>query len=978
MENLLIEVVIGLLLVYIAMALLLMRVQEGVHGGFLRGRVRNMHELLLQACGNDKTLKERVLANPLLLALTKSDTSKPAGWFSRATGPSSVPPDTFVRALLMTLNPSGKAPSTETLSPLAFMDSILKNVKETDPKHAYLNGLRALIPAADSNWPAFETALALWFSDIGDRASGWYKRNSSVAGLRIAFLLCLVLNVDTANMVNTLGADNELRQGLGNLSELLLQQRTGDDNKPVVPPADPAQDPAVRAIAKLVDANAQLSEAYFKDPAIARFGYYMTEVDKVCPLETHTFSANAKEGRYVSNSDTWVSILPALLPPLEQAINRVKEEETDIPKELREAYTCLSHVSAWVRAASTASSRVETRRVMQDAGKALEESKSALLSILRSNDLQGGLRRLFLLDPEAFQRCAARPAANTANMQACVLREQDLMNRLPIGYTGANVRQQFCQVRTVEGRDTLSGADAHVAPITIKASDATSVTIAVNTWPKEAQTQAFNRDRGYLESRLCGDFILPAQPKLGIGAMTLVAKPASWVFWLVGLAVSALFISLGAPILFDTLAQWVKLRNAGAVRDAAKDKLKGAGTMTLPMLAAGGSTVVAAGTTAAVPVTRPGVLAANEGAVGDFEEQLTARELQSVKQKLNIQPSTGGFDAATRAEILKATGADKLTLASYTLLMGRPPLQAGPVNGALPGSAVQRGRLFDGAPKLGAALGTRLVFPGRVPADETRFTDELRALTVLYRFKSGTTQDHKAPIFEDAESRPEQFDNMDDALRVAMLDTSQPPLPRIATAPWLDVALGELGQTELKGSSRATSNARICEYLDASATGLGDSGDDTPWCGAFVIWVLKHRYSTLSKDPGAVPDPVTVTTEPQPVQSGQPIVPGTLSNGFSFPHTPQRAVHWKDWTTWPRPTGLPQATDTWQVTTANGTRTLQAGDVVVVDVNGNDKTHHVGFVFDVDLKTGTFWMLGGNQFGGTRVSLSPWRTTSIV
>ena len=215
MEKLLIEVVIGLLLVYIAMALLLMRVQEGVHGGFFRGRVRNMHEMLLQACGNDKTLKEAVLANPLLSSLTPDDVSKPAGWFSRATGPSAIPPDTFVRALLTTLNPSGKAPSTEALSPVAFMDSLIKAAKVGSPRHTYLQGLRALVPAAESNWPAFETALALWYADIGDRASGWYKRNSSKAGLSIAFLLCLALNVDTAHMINALGADTELRQSLG-------------------------------------------------------------------------------------------------------------------------------------------------------------------------------------------------------------------------------------------------------------------------------------------------------------------------------------------------------------------------------------------------------------------------------------------------------------------------------------------------------------------------------------------------------------------------------------------------------------------------------------------------------------------------------------------------------------------------------------------------------------------------------------------
>lgn len=965
MEMLLIDVVIGLLVVYIAMALLLMRVQEGLHGGVLRGRVRNLHEMLLQTCGNDETLKEQVLANRLLQALTKDDVSKKAGWFARATGPSSIPPDTFVRALLMALNPTGKLPSTEALLPLAFMDSIIKVAKNPSPRLDYLNGLRALVPAADSKWPAFETALALWFSDIGDRADGWYKRNSSTVGLRIAFVLCLALNVDTAHMVNALGADTELRQGFGSLADLLLQQRIGDDGKPAAPLPEPALDPTVRAVARLVDANAHLSEAYFKDPAIAAFGYYTTEVKKVCPQVTLRASANAKEGQHVSNSDTWISILPSLLPQLEHAINRVNEE-ADNPKELRRAYTCLSHVSAWVRAASTASNNADTRRVMLDAGKALEDSKSALLTLVKTNE--GGLRRVFQLDPEAFQRCAARPAANASNMQACVLREQDLMNRLPFGHTGTNWRQQFCKVQSIDSSRALASGVAEVPPISVAALSASQVTISVNTWPRDMQVRARGEARGFLESTVCGDVILPPQPRLGVDGMTLVLKPWGWLFCLVGLIVSALFVSLGAPILFDTLARWVKMRNAGAVRDASKDALKGAGTMTLPMLAAGGSATVAAGTPA-LSATRPGVLAANEGAVGDFEEQLTARELQSVKQKLGIQPSTGGFDAATRAEILKATGADKLTLASYTLLMGRPPLHAGPVNGALPGSAVQRLRLFDAAGALGAALGTRLVFPGRVPANETRFTDELRALTVLYRYKSGTSQGPAAQVFADADTNPALLDNVPDSLRAAMLDTSLAPLPRIGCAPWLDVALGELGQTELKGSTRATSNPRICEYLDAAAPNLGNQGDNTPWCGAFVIWVLKHRYST-------VPPSAANVTVNAAANVGPPPVPGTLSNGFSFPPIPERAANWKGWA---RPAGLPAPTagESWSVTIAGVARTLIKGDIVVVDVNGDGKNHHVGFVFDVNMVGGTFSMLGGNQFGGTRVSLATWRIGSI-
>lgn len=48
-------------------------------------------------------------------------------------------------------------------------------------------------------------------------------------------------------------------------------------------------------------------------------------------------------------------------------------------------------------------------------------------------------------------------------------------------------------------------------------------------------------------------------------------------------------------------------------------------------------------------------------------------------------------------------------------------------------------------------------------------------------------------------------------------------------------ALEEKGQHEIQGAEH---NARIVEYH--SATSLGASDDETPWCASFVNWVLKQ------------------------------------------------------------------------------------------------------------------------------------------
>ncbi|MCB9234630.1 MAG: TIGR02594 family protein [Bacteroidia bacterium] len=51
--------------------------------------------------------------------------------------------------------------------------------------------------------------------------------------------------------------------------------------------------------------------------------------------------------------------------------------------------------------------------------------------------------------------------------------------------------------------------------------------------------------------------------------------------------------------------------------------------------------------------------------------------------------------------------------------------------------------------------------------------------------------------------------------------------------PWLSVAEGEIGVTEIAGSKH---NPRVIEYH--STTG-GFKDDETPWCASFVTWVLK-------------------------------------------------------------------------------------------------------------------------------------------
>lgn len=69
-----------------------------------------------------------------------------------------------------------------------------------------------------------------------------------------------------------------------------------------------------------------------------------------------------------------------------------------------------------------------------------------------------------------------------------------------------------------------------------------------------------------------------------------------------------------------------------------------------------------------------------------------------------------------------------------------------------------------------------------------------------------------------------------------------PPVPVVHSAPWLDIARGEIGVKEIKGGRH---HPRVLEYL-ATCEKLGKWGrerDETAWCSAFVNWCMEQaRY----------------------------------------------------------------------------------------------------------------------------------------
>lgn len=123
-------------------------------------------------------------------------------------------------------------------------------------------------------------------------------------------------------------------------------------------------------------------------------------------------------------------------------------------------------------------------------------------------------------------------------------------------------------------------------------------------------------------------------------------------------------------------------------------------------------------------------------------------------------------------------------------------------------------------------------------------------------------------------------------------------------APWMKIAIGELGQTEIVGSR---DNPRIVEYHQY--TSLHASDDETAWCSSFANYCMAKAGITGTKSAAAL-----------------------------------------SWKTWGKPVAKSD---------------LRYGDVIVFDHGGGHG--HVTF-FHHDAGDGLITCLGGNQSNAVRYS----------
>lgn len=235
--SLALEIAVGLFLFFLLFSLICTALQEMVTS--LCGlRFRSLEKGLL-ALLEDEKLAQRVLASPAIERLMHphvrearrqlaAGTSRPTPlsrlrrFFSKGRGPSYIPSNVFVAALLEALlkaeaedrkpetGAQGRADDKSLPACQLFEDArdLIGKIPKSSPMR---QSLLLALNRTSNDLEAVQNELSTWFDQTMDRVSGWYRRQIKLITLCIAAVLAIGLNANAIQIAIALAENQALR-----------------------------------------------------------------------------------------------------------------------------------------------------------------------------------------------------------------------------------------------------------------------------------------------------------------------------------------------------------------------------------------------------------------------------------------------------------------------------------------------------------------------------------------------------------------------------------------------------------------------------------------------------------------------------------------------------------------------------------------------------------------------------------------------
>jgi len=266
--SVILDVAIGLVFLYLLLALVATTVQE-LLASVLKLRAKNLYNALegmlkgtIKMGAKEKPLIEAFYEHPLIKNLCKTAPKLANGKLVSADGlPSYIPSKTFVLAVLDVLR--GDAALSEAVGArdvLLKAEGTLENIVGNDDLKRTLTLLLTDVEAEagklDEAAARVGARVEALFNDRMARASGWYKRQAQWVALLIAVVIAGVTNADTIHVADRLWTDPALRDSI-----VASAQAHHDAHAAAAQPGEPAVPGGVAKAAEDVDEKVEKLEA---------------------------------------------------------------------------------------------------------------------------------------------------------------------------------------------------------------------------------------------------------------------------------------------------------------------------------------------------------------------------------------------------------------------------------------------------------------------------------------------------------------------------------------------------------------------------------------------------------------------------------------------------------------------------------------------------------------------------------------------
>src|SRR6266481_123416 len=220
------EVAIGLSFIYLLLSLICTTVNEAIASAFQR-RGKTLAEAI-NTLVSDAGMKDKIYDHPLIKSLVKEKDSLP----------SYIPAARFALALMDTITGPAK-PTNDSNALREGLDNVHKDLKTT---------LSAVLADTRSHLPTDQQKIETWYNDAMDRASGWYKRKTSLWIWGIAVVVTLALDANTLGIAGMLWTNQAVRSAVVEAAKARSQAGQSGEAVPLVEYADPQHPEASKAV----------------------------------------------------------------------------------------------------------------------------------------------------------------------------------------------------------------------------------------------------------------------------------------------------------------------------------------------------------------------------------------------------------------------------------------------------------------------------------------------------------------------------------------------------------------------------------------------------------------------------------------------------------------------------------------------------------------------------------------------------------